>query len=187
MTYTVFLSGSRKISRLNDEIRLRLKTITSKEFKVVVGDANGADKALQSYLADIHYEHVTVFCAGDVCRNNVGAWVQKNIEVDHKLKGRDFYAEKDKAMAAAADYGFVLWDGRSAGSINNVLEMMKNGKPVVIYFSPDKSFHALKEASDVKKLMQRCDARDYREMNDKVHVDRRLRDLHLPIQGTLSL
>jgi hypothetical protein len=65
MTYTVFLSGSRKISRLNDEIRLRLKTIISKEFEVVVGDANGADKALQSYLADINYEHVTVFCAGD--------------------------------------------------------------------------------------------------------------------------
>ena len=187
MTYTVFLSGSRKISRLNDEIRLRLKTITSKEFNVVVGDANGADKALQSYLAENRYDHVTVFCAGDVCRNNVGGWEQRNIGVDPNLKGRDFYAEKDKAMAASADYGFVLWDGKSAGSINNVLEMMTNGKPVVVYFSPDKTFHALKEANDVKKLMQRCDARDYREMNNKVHVDKRLRDLHLLVQGALSL
>jgi len=187
MTYTVFLSGSRKISRLNEEIRLRLEKITSQNFTVVVGDANGADKALQSYLADIHYQRVTVYCAGEVCRNNVGSWPQKNIEVSSKLKGRDFYAEKDKAMAAASDYGFVLWDGKSAGSINNVLEMMKNGKPVIIYFSPDRSFHALKQADDVKQLMALVDARDYREMDDKVHVDRRLRDLRVPVQGALSL
>jgi hypothetical protein len=35
--------------------------------------------------------------------------------------------------------------------------------------------------------MQRCDARDYREVNNKVHVDKRLRDLHLTVQGALSL
>jgi hypothetical protein len=187
MTYTVFLSGSRKLSRLNDEVRQRLQTITSQNFSVVIGDANGADKALQTYLADIHYHKVTVFCAGEVCRNNIGAWAQKKIDVDSKLKGRDFYAEKDKAMAAEADYGFVLWDGKSAGSINNVLEMMKHGKPVIVYFSPDKSFHALKRAEDVKRLLLLCDSSDYREMNKKVHVDRRLKDLHAPVQGALSL
>src|SRR5690242_7626546 len=152
--HTVFLSGSRKINRLNDDIRLRVQNIASQHLKVVIGDANGADKALQSYLAEIHYPHVTVFCAGHECRNNVGAWEQKNVDVDPKLRGRDFYVEKDKAMAAVADYGFVLWDGKSAGSINNVLEMMKHRKPVVLYFSPGKSFHALKGAEDVRNLMQ---------------------------------
>jgi hypothetical protein len=187
MTYTVFLSGSRTISRLNEEIRRRLEKITGQELNVVVGDANGADKALQAYLADIQYQHVTVYCAGDVCRNNVGAWPQKNVEVSLKLKGRDFYAEKDKAMAAEADYGFVLWDGKSAGSINNVLEMMKNAKPVIIYFRPDHSFHALKQPDDVKQLMMRVDVRDYREMDEKVHIGRRLSDLRAPAQGALSL
>lgn len=187
MTTTVFLSGSRKISRLNDAIRIRLQTITDKHFRVVVGDANGADRAFQSYLAEVNYDNVTVFCAGDVCRNNVGSWEQKNIAVDSKLKGRDFYAQKDKAMASEADYGFVLWDGKSAGSINNVLEMMKNGKPVVIYFGPDKSFYALKEANDVKKLMERCDVSDYRTMNEKIHFDRRLNDMHAPLQSSLNL
>ena len=64
MTTTVFLSGSRNISRLNDAIRMRLQTITDKGFHVVVGDANGADKAIQSYLATMQYANVTVFCVG---------------------------------------------------------------------------------------------------------------------------
>ncbi len=187
MTTTVFLSGSRKISHLNDAIRSRLKKMIDQEFLIVVGDANGADKALQGYLSAAHYDRVVVFCAGDVCRNNLGAWHTKNINVDPKLKGRDFYAEKDKAMASEADYGFVLWDGKSSGSMNNVLELMKNGKLVVVYFGPDKAFYNLKGVSDVKDLLQRCDISDYRSMNDKIHFDRCLNDLHSSAQGTLSL
>jgi hypothetical protein len=187
MITTVFLSGSRKISRLNDAIRSRLKKMIDQGFRIVVGDANGADKALQGYLAAALYDSVVVFCAGDVCRNNLGAWDTKNIDVDPKLKGRDFYAQKDKAMVPEADYGFVLWDGKSSGSINNVIELMKNGKPVVVYFGPDKSFYKLKDASDVRGLLQRCDINDYRSMNDKIHFDRRLKDLHSSAQGILSL
>ena len=120
-------------------------------------------------------------------RGNLGGWDQRNIEVDHRLKGRDFYAVKDKAMAGVADYGFILWDGKSAGSISNVLEMMKRAKPVVIYSAPDKSFHVLKEAGDVEALMARCAVSDYRTMNDKIHVDRHLRELHGRAQGALAL
>ena len=187
MTKTVFLSGSRNLNRLNDGIRARLEIITSKQFDIVVGDANGADKAFQSYLAMIKYRQVTVFCAGNVCRNNLGSWEQKNIDVDLRFKGRDFYAEKDKAMAAVADYGFVLWDGKSTGSISNVLELMKVNKPVKIYFAPDKTFHALEKAEDVERLIERCDARDYRSMNEKIHISRQLRDLRPSPQASLNL
>lgn len=187
MTTTVFLSGSRKLSRHNDAIRIRLETITDKQFDIVVGDANGADKAFQSYLAMTQYRHVTVFCAGDVCRNNLGSWEQRNICVDARLEGREFYAQKDKAMAAVADYGFVLWDGKSTGSISNVLELMKMGKPVIIYFAPDKTFHALKKVEDVQQLLERCDAKDYRSMNEKIHFSRQLQDLRSSLQGSLNL
>ena len=114
---TVFLSGSRKISRLNDLIRDRIKKMTAQGFRIVVGDANGADKALQGYLADSHYRDVVVFSAGSACRNNLGSWTVKNIEVPRKRTGRDFYAEKDKAMANEADFGFVLWDGKAQGPL----------------------------------------------------------------------
>ncbi|GMR20985.1 MAG: hypothetical protein BMS9Abin36_1583 [Gammaproteobacteria bacterium] len=37
---TVFLSGSRKISQLDETVKSRLSTIVEKEFRVIVGDAN---------------------------------------------------------------------------------------------------------------------------------------------------
>jgi hypothetical protein len=184
---TVFLSGSRKINRLNDSIRGRLRKIIDQEFDVIIGDANGADKVLQAYLAEAHYGKVVVYCAGSVCRNNVGDWPIKNIDVDVKLRGRDFYTQKDKAMALEADYGFVLWDGKSAGSINNVLELMKGGKAVVVYYGPEKAFHNLKQASDVQMLLRRCDESDYRNINSKIHFVSRLEDLRSSLQSSLTL
>jgi hypothetical protein len=48
----VFVAGSRQISRLPAEVRSRLDTMIEKGFQILVGDANGADKAVQRYLAD---------------------------------------------------------------------------------------------------------------------------------------
>jgi hypothetical protein len=137
---TVFVSGSRKISRLNMETRNRLKNVVDKQFSILVGDANGADKVFQKYLAEMRYPNVVVFCSGGHCRNNLGNWNVKNISVDSKLKGRDFYTQKDKAMAAEADYGLVLWDGKSPGSFNNIMELVKNRKKPWSILLPIESF-----------------------------------------------
>ncbi|MEN9502337.1 MAG: hypothetical protein RI964_1622 [Pseudomonadota bacterium] len=99
---TVFLSGSITITRLNNVILARLQNIIDKQFAIVVGDANGADKALQKHLSTLQYPHVTVFCAGNICRNNLGNWPVKHISVDATITGRAFYTQKDKAMASAA-------------------------------------------------------------------------------------
>lgn len=186
VTATVFLSGSRKISRLTDAIRGRLRSIVEQGFRVIVGDANGADKALQSFFADIHYHNVVIFCAGGVCRNNVGEWPTENVTVDRRLRGREFYTQKDKAMATAADYGFVLWDGKSVGSITNVLELMKNRKPVLVYFGPEKTFYNLKQPEDVRALLRHCEAADYREIDETLQFDRRLSELQPVIQESFG-
>ena len=47
---TVFVAGSRQISRLPAEVTSRLDTMIEKGFQILVGDANGADKAVQRYL-----------------------------------------------------------------------------------------------------------------------------------------
>ena len=47
---TVFVAGSRQISRLPAEVKTRLDTMVEKGFQILVGDANGADKAVQRYL-----------------------------------------------------------------------------------------------------------------------------------------
>jgi hypothetical protein len=150
---TIFLSGSRKLSRLNEAARVRLQNMIDQEFHIIIGDANGADKALQQFFADQNYRNVTVYCSGDKCRNNVGQWETNNVAVDRSLKGRAFYTVKDREMAQTADIGMVLWDGKSEGSVNNMIEMTEQKKPVVVYVSPQKSFVNIKTTDDTKALI----------------------------------
>ena len=71
---TVFVAGSRQISQLPAEVGSRLDTMIEKGLQILVGDANGADKAVQRYFADRSYPNVLVHCMKDHCRNNVGDW-----------------------------------------------------------------------------------------------------------------
>jgi len=151
----VFIGGSRKISKLNSEIQERINSIIAKRFQILVGDANGVDKAVQTYLHKKAYELVEVFCAGNTCRNNVGQWHLHEVNVSGK-KDFDFYAAKDKVMADEASYGFMIWDGESVGTLMNVHRLVEKGKKVVVYVSPSRTFVDVKVKLDWEKLIRTC-------------------------------
>ncbi len=56
---TIFIGGSRHISRLPSEIKDRLNKVIDNQHCVLVGDANGADKAVQKHFADASYDKVS--------------------------------------------------------------------------------------------------------------------------------
>lgn len=150
----VFIAGSRAISRLNESLRARLDRIIAEGHAVLVGDANGADRIVQQYLADRHYRDVTVYCTGGRCRNNVGSWVTAAIAPPAGIHGgADFYAVKDREMAATATHGLMLWDGESRGTLTNIKNLVRDRKPVVVYFSPSKTFLTVKNAADLDALL----------------------------------
>ena len=162
---TVFIGGSRKISRLNDEVRGRLDAIIDKNLAVVVGDASGADRAVQRHLADKQYTHVTVFCMTGDCRNNVGKWNTHEVSAPTGARGFAYYAAKDRAMADTASHGLMLWDGQSKGTMNNIVTMTRQQKPVVVYFAPAKAFHTVRCSADVLTLLDSCDDSAVREFD----------------------
>jgi len=184
---TVFVSGSRNISRLNKAIRDRLQNIIDKQFAIIVGDSNGADKALQKYFFEISYKNVIVFCSGNSCRNNLGKWHEKHVFVEPKLKGRDFYTKKDKEMAAKADYGFVLWDGKSPGSFNNIIELLKKHTNALVYFSPQKKFYSVSNLEDAQKLLEKCDQDSLKKISKKIQLSSSIREIHGLAQFSLGL
>jgi hypothetical protein len=148
----VFLGGSRRVSRLNEVIRAKLQEIVRRNMEVVIGDANGADKALQRQLADWHYSHVTVYFVGQAPRNNEGGWATRRIEVAGRARGFAFYSVKDKAMAAEAECGFMLWDGQSRGTLANVEALVTEQKPVALYLAPAKRFANVKTAEELERV-----------------------------------
>ena len=152
----VFVAGSRNLGRLNPEVRDRLSNLISQKFQILVGDASGADKAVQKYLAETGYEKVIVYCSGNRCRNNVGRWATSLVSVDRSKKGREFYAEKDKKMAEDADYGLMIWDGKSTGTINNIFELIRRNKKTLVYFSPAKEFLTVSDTKQIDELLTKC-------------------------------
>ncbi len=149
----VFIAGSRQITRLPAEVKARIDTMIDKVFEVLVGDANGADKAVQSYLAEKAYPHVLVHCMERHCRNNVGHWPTREVPAPKGARGFDFYSTKDRVMADTAEYGLMLWDGKSKGTINNVVNLSRDGKPVVVYVAHKKQFLTVKAFGDLRGVL----------------------------------
>jgi hypothetical protein len=137
---TVFVAGSRAISKLNDQVRERLDNIIRQRLSVLVGDANGADKAVQAYLAKCGYRNVTVYSM-QVSRNNVGDWpVKRHSGAPMAKHDRHYYGIKDLAMTKDATWGFMLWDGESKGTLTNVVNLLNTKKKTLLYLDPQESF-----------------------------------------------
>ena len=125
-------------------------------FTILAGDANGADKAVQRYLADRDYRNVLVHCMRANCRNNVGRWPTREVTAPQGARGFAYYAIKDQVIADAAEYGLMLWDGETKGTLNNVVNMIRQDKPVV-YLAPKNVFKNVRSWRDVDELLSNCE------------------------------
>ncbi len=152
----VFVAGSRNLSRLAPSVTAKIEEMMRRKAEFLIGDANGADKAVQRFLAQSGYKPVVIYHVG-VCRNNVGSWPSRPVETMETGKSFAFYAAKDAAMARDADCGFMLWDGRSQGTLNNMEALVAKGKKTLVYFSPERRFFKLASAHDLEELLSRCD------------------------------
>lgn len=152
---TVFIGGSRRIGRLNEVIRARLDNIIDRRLRVVVGDANGSDRAVQAYLTQRSHRDVVVYCMAGACRNNLADWKVQEVEASGQ-RGSDYYALKDVQMAHSSDCGFMLWDGKSRGTFRNVQRLLEARKPVVIYFAPDRECVTIRTPDELGALLARC-------------------------------
>jgi adenine-specific DNA-methyltransferase len=139
----VFIGGSRQVSRLPNAVEARLDRLMAKDLPVVIGDAAGADKAAQRHLERNAYRPVEVFCSGATPRNNVGAWPIRRIAAPPRLTGRAFHEVKDRAMAAEAAYGLMIWDGRSMGTAMNITRLLRAGRKVAMFLTSERAFHDL--------------------------------------------
>ncbi len=176
----VFIGGSIGISKLNAAIRARLDDFMKRGNAILIGDANGADKAVQMYLAKRGYRNVTVFCMEE-CRNNIGAWPTRSIEPPSKRKDSSYYAAKDFVMFQEAQCGVMLWDAKSKGTLQNMLNLIGAGKRTLVYFAPSKDFHVLANEQDLHVLLARCQPRDLDAAARRLGLKTPLTQQHLPL------
>jgi len=151
----VFIAGSRRLSRLSADVLQQIDNVLDQGCTVLVGDASGVDKAVQEYLNARQYGEVVVFCAGGKWRRNAGHWPVKSIG-DGDLPQRDFayFYAKDRVMARDCDYGLMIWNGRSPGTLANILDLVKEAKPAIVYVARNKRFFTLWSPEDLSSMLE---------------------------------
>lgn len=173
---TVFISGSIKIRTLKADFVDRLANIASSDdLRVIVGDANGADKSVQNALKDRGAECVEIYCTGDQPRNNIGGWATRKISSDAPRGTREYYTAKDRAMAEIADFGLMAWDGKSTGTLSNVLELLRRGKYSVVFIHKAGQFVTIKKTDDIEDLLTIMTDDARREADQKIGLSATVR------------
>lgn len=170
----VFFGGSRNLGRLNSAIRTRLRNLITNKHTVLIGDANGVDKAVQSFFAEEGYKSVIVYCMDNECRNNVGNWPIESVDSGGKRKDFSYFAMKDAKMSLDADYGFMIWDGESKGTLNNVLNLIQQNKQALVYISPKREFFPVKSTNDVNSIVSNCPSDVVEYLNKKIRLEQRV-------------
>jgi putative RNA 2'-phosphotransferase len=85
-------------------------------------------------------------------RNNIGNW--HIVATQSEIKsGYDFYKQKDIAMANDCDYGFMIWDGKSRGTKNNIIRLVGNSKVCDVYLQSNEGEYAVTNNNQLDELL----------------------------------
>ena len=182
----VFIGGSRRASRLNAHVHERLDNIMARGFPIVIGDANGVDRAVQQYLHSKHYRNVEVFCSGESCRNNVGDWHTRHIPVGADKRGAQFHSAKDRIMAQEATVGLMMWDGKSVGTLLNLFRLLNLNKKAVIYTVQEKRFREFRRLIEWKKFLESQDVGLQRKIEQRTRAEPKQEDTQTPVSMAAS-
>ncbi len=181
---TVFIAGSISISRLHEKVQERISKIVSSDFNVVVGDADGADTAIQQCLHDHLAAKVTVYCTGDIPRNNLADWPVHRVHSKARAGSRAFFTAKDLEMARSSDYGLMVWDCKSTGTLSNVIELLKNKKRSVVFVNKNRDFITITHKADLDHLLSFMSEHARTKAEEKIGLSAKLAELN---QEQLSL
>lgn len=131
---------------------------------------------MQSRLHELGYGSVVVYCV-NAPRNNVGSWPVRSLEVKKKKIGRQDFMKKDLLMAQDADYGFMIWDAKSSGTLNNVVNLLSMRKAALVYSQASRSFLTIQSDRDLDRLLAHVETADLRKIESRTRLSERRKQL----------
>jgi hypothetical protein len=122
----VLLMGSSayQAQELHPRVRERLGNAIDLGMTIIVGEAKGASRAFQDYLASSGYRNVVVGHARSI-RYNAGGWETRKYGDDLK--------EREKQMIEDCDTAIIIWVNRSNVIAENLEKLKRQGKPTLLH------------------------------------------------------
>ena len=74
-------------------------------------------------------------------------------------------------MADTAEYGLMLWDGKSKGTINNIVNLLRRQRPAVVYLAPTRNFDTVRTLEDLKGILAKGDHKCVDRLVNELHLD----------------
>lgn len=170
----VFIAGSMNIKNLDRKVKERIDTIVDSHLEVVIGDADGADTSVQWHLFNHGGAKATVFCSGTEPRNNVGEWPVECVQTKFAQGSRAYFTAKDLRMAEVADYGLMIWDTKSTGTLSNVLELLARKKKSVVFVNKSKTFQNVTNVAQLEELVGFMSEDAKRKADEKIGLLNRI-------------
>lgn len=143
----VFISGSRSQEAIPKNIQESLEKICKLGIEVMLGDSSkGVDGQIADYLREPLYPYVSIYTVLPKPRIEVEeGWKLQIIEVhDPKLTQQKRQMEKDRIMAAEANFGLAVFNPISvnrygnlqvsSGTLRNTIQMLLEKKSVKFFY-----------------------------------------------------
>ena len=171
---SIFISGSMRIKNINKLVIDRIENIIREEFTILVGDADGVDASIQQILAKKSYKNVKVYCTGNHPRNNIGKWELVTVQTNYKPKTRLYFTAKDLEMAKHCDYGLMVWDSKSTGTLSNVYELLITQKTSVVFVNKLKKFFNINNFENFEHLVSTMNESAFEKANKKIELKEKI-------------
>jgi len=170
----VFISGSMRIKNIAPDVLRRIDNIIRSGLEIIVGDADGVDSSIQNHILGHDYSDVTVYSAGYIPRNNLGGWKVQTVSSDAKEGTRKFFTAKDIKMAQDCDYGLMIWDSKSTGTLSNVLELLQRNKNSLVYVNKEKKFVTVSCNEDLSNLIDHMSPSALEKAEKKLKLSKKI-------------
>lgn len=128
----IFIGGSKTIKALpRGAMEFLDAKLSEGNVRFIVGDSFGVDRAAQVFLASQGAD-IKVYASEGKVRNNPCGLPVVAVPAEG-FRGRDFYRQKDIAMACEATKGLMIWEGKSKGTYLDIHHLLSLGKPVTLF------------------------------------------------------
>ena len=100
--------------------------------KIIIVGAGLSGATAARLFAENGYSFVTVYYSGDRPRFNLGNWKTKHLSSNKYLSDYERQKLKDNQMVLDSDFGYMLLQGQTKGTMANVNKLLEQNKPCYV-------------------------------------------------------